>query len=151
MFTTFVIMVSIIFLVSISITFLYALSWVNYTKNQFSERDYNIVVKHPEYGKKWHYWKWFNQVLFFTLLAGIFYWKIVIMNIILYWILFDGLLNKKVLNREFFYIGNTSSIDKFQQQLITLINIPFSKKISPSSFSAFIKIILLISSIIFIF
>lgn len=138
---------SIWLLISFIITFVYLLSWIKFQKYQFLERDYNIVAKHSEYSRKWHFFKGLNQVIFFYLIFISFGFKIALIDSTMFWIFFDGWLNLSVLKREFFYVGNTSKIDKTIQSISQGIQIVY-KKVTPSLLSAFVKITTLIISLI---
>jgi hypothetical protein len=137
--------------ISIIVTLTYTISWVKFQQFQFLERDYSKVAKHPEYSKGWHFWKAVNQLLFFSIMFFLVGPRIAAMDMIIYWILFDGIFNKTVLKREFFYIGTTAQTDISFRKLAHLINIPFKQKLSPFAVSGFVKIALLITSIILIF
>jgi len=137
--------------ISLIITVLYTLSWVKFQKYQFLERDYSKVAKHPEYSKGWHFWKGVNQLIFFSIMFFLVGARIATMDLIIYWILFDGLMNKTILKREFFYIGTTAQTDISFRKISHLINIPFKTKLSPYLISGIVKIGLLITSIILLF
>lgn len=129
----------------------YTVSWVKFQKYQFLERDYSKVANHPEYSKGWHFWKGVNQLIFFSIMFFLVGPRIAAMDLIIYWIMFDGLFSKTILKREFFYIGTTAQTDKSFRKLSSLINIPFKNKLSPYAITAIIKIGLLITSIILLF
>jgi len=141
---------AIFLLVSLTYTFLYTLSWVKFQKYQFLERSYDIVAQHHEYSQKWHWFKGLNQFVFFYLLSVKFGYLIGFVDIIFYWILFDGWLNKSVLKRNFFYVGTTGKIDKAIQWVNNGIKTVY-KQSSPAFISAVIKISLLIYSIFLLF
>lgn len=126
----------IIFLISLVPTFIYLLSWVKFQKYQFLERDYDIVAKHQEYSRNWHFYKGLNQIAFFIPMIVLFGLPLAIIDSIIYWICFDGWLNISVLKRKFFYVGNSAKIDKILQ---------YSSKLGmqPDLFAAIIKISLL--------
>jgi hypothetical protein len=132
-------------IISIAVTVIYLLSWIQFQKYQFLERDYNKVVKNQEYSKKWHYWKGLNQLIFFAVVFLFASWKITLVCMAFYWIGFDAFFNKIVLKRDFFFVGTTSTIDKTLQAI--------SKKlhISSTTFSAILKIGLLAISVILLF
>lgn len=113
---------TLLFILSFIFTLGYMITWVKFQQYQFLERDYTIVANNKQYSKLWHVWKGANQGVFFILLGSLFGWKLMIINSILYWVLFDGFLNIFVLNREFFYIGNTSWIDRSLRSITGLIN-----------------------------
>jgi hypothetical protein len=130
---------------SLLFTSIYLLSWIKFHKYQFLERDYNIVVKNKEYSKKWHSWKAVNQGIFFFFIFILFGVKILTVNIVFYWVFFDGFLNITVLNKPFFFVGTTAATD------IRLTKIAKFLRLSPSNLAAILKIILIITSIIFLF
>lgn len=134
---------------SILFTSIYLLTWIKFQQNQFAERDYNVVVRHKEYSKNWHFWKGANQLLFFILIGIIFSPGIALVNSVFYWIFFDGLLNKIVLGKSFFYVGTTSYIDIKIQKLTELINKLPVIKINSNKVSAFLKLSLLFLFVFF--
>lgn len=135
---------------SLVLTLLYLFSWLRFQKYQFLERDYSKVALHPEYSTGWHLYKGLNQLIFFTIMIILVGLPIAMLNMTVYWILHDGIFNITVLKQGFWYIGKTAKTDKHLQKLTKLINIPFKNKISVDLVAASIKIILLITSIIFI-
>lgn len=132
-------------IISVAVTVIYLLSWVQFQKYQFLERDYNKVAKNQEYSRKWHYWKGLNQLIFFAVVFLFASWKITLVCMAFYWISFDAFFNKIILKRNFFFIGTTSAIDKFLQKISTKLHI------SPNLVSAILKIGFLLSSIILLF
>jgi len=58
------------------------------------------------------------------------------------WLLFDGFVNSYILNKEFFYVGNTALLDQAQQWLASLAHK------DARLISAILKIVLLITSLI---
>lgn len=138
-------------------TFGYLFTWVKFQNYQFLERDYNKVARNKEYSQLWHLWKGANQIIFFTLIYFTFGKYITFVNIIFYWILFDGLLNRIVLNRPFFYIGQTAFIDKQFHKFSEWINSSWLNKITkrfiinPYILSGCLKIGLLLLSIRLLF
>lgn len=131
--------------VSLIITSIYTLSWIKFQKYQFLERDYNIVARHKEYSQLWHKWKAVNQGIFFFVMLILCGLKLTLVNVIFYWIIFDGFLNISVLNKPFFYVGTTAKTDIRLHQLAAFL------KTTPSNLAAALKIILLIFSIISLF
>lgn len=107
-----------IILMSLVLTGLYTYSWVQYTKNQFLERDERITRRHPEYSRKWHRAKALNQIVYFFLYIFCFGLKLTCINVILFWILFDGFVNTTILNKTFFDIGTTAKTDVFLQRIV---------------------------------
>lgn len=145
-------MESVLLLISFIFTFAYLLTWVKFHKYQFLERDYTTVANHKEYGRLWHTWKGANQGIFFVLLGSLFGWQLGIINALIYWVLFDGLLNILVLNKEFFYVGYSSWIDKALRSTTRFINkllsrISIKTGISPQQLSFTVKSILLAVSL----
>ncbi len=132
-------------ILSLGLTLVYLLSWVFYQKNQFLERDNSIVYHNKKLSKRWHQWKFVQQVCFFFIIYLHFGLEITLVNIGFYWILFDAFLNKFVLNREFFYIGKTSVIDSKVRWIASKI------KIDPYKLSAILKISLILLSILYIY
>lgn len=128
----------IVFLISIIFTSIYVFSWVNFQKYQFLERDYNIVGRYPGYSKKWHLYKALNQILFFILMLPFFGLPLTLFNMVWYWIMFDGFLNKVVLKQKFFYVGNTAKLDK------TFVHLASVLKMTPEKLITIIKIFLAI-------
>ncbi len=142
--------------ISLVFTFGYLFTWIKFQNYQFLERDYNIVVRHKEYSKRWHFWKGFNNIIFFSLLWFAFSRHIAFINVAFYWIFFDGLLNKMVLNRPFFYIGQTAFIDKIfhnsSEWFNTLwISRVIKVKANPYIISGCMKLLLMFLSIRIIF
>lgn len=135
-------------LLSILFTLGYTWSWIKFQQYQFLERDYNIVGRYPKYSKNWHYWKGINQIVFFSILTFTFGWQLALINSIIFWILFDGIFNKIVLKREFFYVGKTAQTDKTIRKFLSWVNTPYNNKITSENFSAFIKFLLLTISIL---
>lgn len=138
--------------ISLIITFVYLYSWVKFQQYQFLERDYNIVHKHKEYSQKWHKWKLINSTPYFLLFLTIFGFAITFINVMFYYILFEGIFNRKVLNKEFFYVGTTAVMDKKIQQFVMFLR-KFKplRNLSPQKFSAILKLTLLASAIFLYF
>ena len=131
--------------VSLLFTLFFTYSWLKYTKYQFLECDRKVVETHQEYSIKWHNAKGLNQIIFFTLILMLFGLRIMTFDIIVYWILFDGFSNKKVLNKPFNYVGTTAKTDILLQKVSKLFNI------SVSTTSIGLKLLLLVISIILLF
>lgn len=71
-------------------------------------------------------------------------WRVGLFMGALTWLLFDGFINTYVLKREFWYIGDTARLDIIQRWIAGILHI------EPRAFSAFLKIALLITSILFL-
>ena len=87
---------------------------------QFKEYRARAADKHDEansYNTKWHFWQGGIQLIFVflihqltsSILLGVF-------SAGIFWIVFDGLINILGLDRDFFYVGSTATIDKFFQR-----------------------------------
>jgi hypothetical protein len=81
--------------------------------------------KAKQANKKWHAWQGAVQFAFFASVfpAIVMHPSIgnalvyVVMYMAFFWIVFDGLLNKIALEKPFFYVGKTATIDSFFQRL----------------------------------
>lgn len=135
----------------ILLTLIYTFSWVRFQKYQFLERNYDIVAKHPEYSKKWHFWKGINQVSFFGIMLFTIGWKLTLLNALIFWVLFDALINKLILKRPFFFVGTTAFTDVTIQKSAKLISSPFKNSLKPEVLSGVLKILLIILIIILLF
>jgi hypothetical protein len=91
----------------------YTASWIFYSKYQFAELYAVNSVESNEANKMWHLWKAVNQVSFLAL--GFIYegWKLGLLSLVLYWIVFDIGVNVIALKQKWNYVGRTSAIDKF--------------------------------------
>jgi len=100
---------------------IYLWSWVYYTKFQIEERRLPDAEEHTnlESSKKWHKYKFINQVSFFGMTAL----SVGIINALIlslfYWVLFDALTAKIVLGKPYYYINDTTVIDKFFKNKIS--------------------------------
>jgi len=94
------------------------------------------------------YWHWAGGALHIWLGYAIsriyndWHWGLLMAS--LTWYFFDGMVNSFVLKKEWWYIGTTAWIDKFQQQVAKAIHI------EPRLFSALLKHVLLIFSILYV-
>jgi len=114
------------------------------------ERDYSIVHKHKEYSQEWHKWKFINSCTFFLVILPIFGFGTLLINLVFYYILFEGLLNRIVLKKGFFYVGHTAATDIRIQNVVAFLNkFMLFKRLTTPAFSAFIKITSLILAIYF--
>lgn len=105
----------------------------------------NIVKKNPHYSRRWHIYKALNQLIFFYVMFIIFGWQIALIDAIIYWITFDGMMNKTILNRGFFYVGTTSYIDRGVQFIAKQL------ETSPNLVSATLKTIILLIPLALLF
>jgi hypothetical protein len=145
-------------MMSLVFTAAFVFSWVKFQQYQFLERDYDIVAKNKHLSKLWHLWKGVNTLIWVCLISFIFGFKVGFLNLILYWILFDGLLNIIVLKKGFFYIGTTATIDSIFHKISTWWNTSWVNTLTINKFplnpiilSATVKLILLIATIKLIF
>lgn len=127
-------------------TLMYVISWVFYSKYQFIERDYSPKLDiSKSASKKWHFWKGVNQIAFFGIIFSSTTLLLTVLLGIWYWVLFDILINVIALNKEAFYVGETSFIDKTIKKIGNFIHL------SSSKLSFILKAVLLISSTILYF
>ena len=106
-------------------TLAYLASWVLFHKSQFLERD--NFRWNPDTAKsanrQWHFWKGFNQIIFFGLLWYVFGFFNAAMCAAMYWVLFDSSMNRFVLKQGFFYVGSTAFIDRMTRKLAIFLKI----------------------------
>ena len=120
------------------------ISWVWYQKYQFLERD--LVATKPEEAyannKLWHKWKAINHISLYGLLFLGFGFKTMLVFAVLFWALFDVLVNIVVLKRPPLFVGTTADTDKFLRKLGEFLHI------KPEIASVLIKVVILIIAII---
>ena len=102
-------------IIPILIAIVYLLSWVYYTKYQLEERNLpdNQEKINIEAAKKWHKCKFINQLAFFSMMffaVGLF--NAIIIGVC-YWIVFDAMVAKILLNKTYDYLGRVSFLDTF--------------------------------------
>ena len=116
------------------------ISWVWYQKYQFLERDLFATKPEEAYAnnKLWHKWKAINHISLYGLLFLGFGFKTMLMFAVLFWALFDVLVNVVVLKRPPFYVGITAGTDKFLRKLGEFLHI------KPEIASVLIKMLILL-------
>lgn len=130
--------------ITIILLSLQLISWVWYQKYQFLERDLFATKPQEAYdnNKLWHKWKAVNHISLYGLLFLGFGFKTMLIFAVLFWALFDVLINIVVLKRLPFFVGTTADTDKF------LRKIGKSLHIKPEIASVLIKVVILIIAII---
>jgi hypothetical protein len=120
------------------------ISWVWYQKYQFLERDLFATKPQDAYAnnKLWHKWKGINHMSLYGLLFLGFGFKTMLIFAVLFWALFDVLINVVVLNRKALYVGVTADTDKFLRKLGEFLHI------KPEIASVLIKVVILAIAII---
>jgi hypothetical protein len=120
------------------------ISWVWYQKYQFLERDLFATKPQEAYAnnKLWHKWKAVNHISLYGLLFLGFGFKTMLIFAVLFWALFDVLINIVVLKRKALYVGMTADTDKFLRKLGEFLHI------KPEIASVLIKVVILTIAII---
>jgi hypothetical protein len=120
------------------------ISWVWYQKYQFLERDLFATKPEEAYdnNKLWHKCKGINHLSLYGLLFIGFGFKTMLIFAVLFWALFDVLINVVVLNRAPFYVGITADTDRFLRKLGTFLHI------KAETASILIKVVILAIAII---
>jgi len=112
-------------IILIIILAVHLISWVWYQKYQFLERDLYSSNLEEAYAnnKIWHKWKGINHLSLYLVLFLGFGLKIALGFAVLFWALFDVLINIVVLKRPPFYVGITADTDKFLRKLGDFLHI----------------------------
>ena len=125
---------------------IHLISWVVYQKYQFLERNLYEINPQEAYenNKLWHKWKGINHLTVYGMIFFGFGFKWMMIFAVLFWAAFDLFVNKIVLNREWLSVGRTAGTDKFIRKVANIIHI------KPEYTSLLIKIVVLLSTIIFL-
>jgi hypothetical protein len=83
------------------------ISWVFYSKYQFIERDTRTL----EANRKWHFWGAVNRASVLAILWSHTGFVVATICGLLYFVLFDALINLWALKRPISYIGKTARMD----------------------------------------
>lgn len=145
---------TIVLFITLIFTFGYLFSWVKFQKYQFLEENLEIIKKNPSYHRLWHVWKGVNQAVWFLFMAMMFGAPLALVNVAVFWLLFDGLMNTIVLNKDFFFVGTTSLIDRSLRSITNLLNKLTSRvkiTITPGFLAFILKALLTAGSLVYFY
>lgn len=99
------------FLFSLVMMFVYMYSWVEYSQDQFIERDSSDPIIDQNANDGWHKWKFINQIAFFGIVALYAGVLTALVCALAYQLSFNTVLNIKVLKQPYYHLGG-GTIDK---------------------------------------
>lgn len=94
------------FVITLVLTLLYAITWAGYSKFQFIERDSTDATVKADASKKWHKWKFYNQIVFFAAIYLTIGIELSIAFAVLYQLVFNSLISAWVEGLPVYHLGS---------------------------------------------
>lgn len=89
------------------------------------DRTANGTAKDADLKKKWHIVGGAIHLWGAVHVGLLFGWPWGVLCLSLLWLVFDGMVNKHALNREFFYVGTTAYMDRAQRWIATFLGLHY--------------------------